>query len=74
MSEEDNDITLDDSLHVRISKQEKNIFKNKCKRIGKPYQLLTREIVSAFNDGRLRIIPTETQSNSLGELYNVTGK
>lgn len=70
MSEEDN--TLDDDLRVRINHQELEIFKNKSKRTtGKPYSVLVREIINAFNDGRLRIIPTQEQT---GELYNVLRK
>lgn len=69
MSEDDNKEILDDDLRVRIDSQELAIFKQKSQRTtGKPYQLLLREIISAFNDGRLRIIPTEEQN---GELYDV---
>jgi predicted DNA binding CopG/RHH family protein len=75
MSDEDNNSTLDGDLRIRINENELDIFTAKSKRAtGKPYQTLLREIVTAFNDGRLRIIPTEEQKNtvkSLGELYNV---
>jgi len=65
---------LDANLHCKVNAAEKEAFKQKAIATGKPYQVLIREMMHAFNEGRLRIIPTEDQSNSLGELYNVTGK
>lgn len=62
---------LDDDLRIRISSSELENFKKKSIRVtGKPYQLLTREMITAFNQGRLRIVPTEEQKTELGELYN----
>lgn len=70
MSSEDE--VLKGDLRIRISKSELEIFQKKSKRVtGKPYQFLLREIITAFNDGRLRIIPTEEQKHQLGEFYNV---
>ena len=72
MSEERNDDSdiLDGDLRIRIDKTDFDTFKTKSERVtGKPYQLLLREIITAFNDGRLRIVPTEEQKQHFGELY-----
>ena len=69
MANEDNEV-LDGDLRIRISQAELSIFQQKSKRVtGKPYQLLLREMITAFNDGRLRIVPTEDQKQH-GELYS----
>ena len=67
---EEQSSNLDDNLRCRVDSRELEIFKQKSIRVtGKPYQLLVRELITAFNSGNLRIIAPE----ELGELY-VTGK
>jgi len=64
------DLILDGNVHMRINQKELDIFTTKLKRTqGKTPSQLFREAVTAFNDGRLRIIPTEDQQQ--GELYKV---
>ena len=75
---EENNLCLDGNINMRANQTELDIFIAKSKRAtGTPYQVLIREMITAFNDGRLRIIPTEAQKASLtylGELYNVDRK
>jgi len=77
MSDKDNK-TLDGELRLRIGQDELDTFIAKSSvDTGKPYQSLIREIIVAFNESRLRILPTESQKKSLkslGELYNVPRK
>lgn len=56
---------LNDNLAMRINKEDLDKFKEKSSNIGKPYHLMIREIVKAFNEDRLRIIPTSKQKESL---------
>lgn len=69
MTTQPDPMTLDDNLRCRVDSTELDFFKKKSARMGKPYQQLVREVISAFNTGRLRIIPTEDQKSELGELY-----
>lgn len=74
MADEDS-TTLDGDLRMRIQKKELDIFTTRSQRVtGNDYQVLIREFITAFNDGRLRIIPTNAQKQTLkniGELYDV---
>lgn len=70
MADEESEKVLDGDLRVRVSKGDLAAFAEKSLRTtGKPYQLLMREIMVAFNEDRLRIIPTTEQQT--GVLYNV---
>lgn len=61
---------LDDTLTARVNANELDIFKRKSLRItGKPYQLFLREMITAFNDGRLTIIETEEAKREKKGLY-----
>lgn len=63
------DETLDKSMHIRIPGDQLEAFKKKSVKVtGKPYQMLLREMIEAFNSDRLRIKPTKQQAQ-LGELY-----
>ena len=53
---------FDDNLAMRILKSDLDAFK---KKVGKPYQMMIREIIKAFNEDRVRIIPTNEQKESL---------
>lgn len=68
------DKVLNDDLRLRINADAKNTFIEKSKKItGLDYQIFIRQMVDAFNDGRLRIIPTEEQKEQqakLGDLYD----
>ena len=61
---------IDKVVSIRVNEKEFEKFTNKCKKMGRPHQYLIRELITAFNDDRLRIKPTEDQKN-VGELYNV---
>lgn len=61
---------LDDKIQMRVRKQEFDIFKAKSKRVtGKNYDVFLREMITAFNDGRLRIELTDEQKEEQFELY-----
>ena len=58
---------LDGDLRIRANQKSLETFEKKSLAVtGKPYQMFIREIIDAFNEGRLRIIPTEEQKTQLG--------
>ena len=56
---------FDENLAIRINKNDLNAFKTKSNSIGKPYQVMVRELLKAFNEDRIKIIPTNEQKQSL---------
>lgn len=56
-----NDEPLDDQVATRINGKVKTKFLRKCKKLKKGHNLVLREFVTAFNDGRLKIIPTKEE-------------
>ncbi len=60
----------DETLNVRINSTEKADFMKKCSNMGEEYYDILREMVTAFNEGRLKITPTDGQKQLNQELYN----
>ena len=59
-----NSKVLDGELRVRTSEKELTKFMKKSeKENSKPYQVFIREIITAFNEDRLRIVKADGQSN-----------
>ena len=61
---------FDNTLAIRVFKKDLEKFKAKSEKINKPYQILIREMIQAFNEDRLKIIPTDEQKQSLETIYN----
>lgn len=62
---------LDATLFVRIGKKELAAFKKKAQETHNDYSSLVRELVTAVNEGRVKITPTDAQLKSKEGLYNV---
>lgn len=52
---------LDDFLSIRISREDKEAFKNKCEDMNRKPGDLHRELIAAFMEGRVIIKPTDEQ-------------
>lgn len=65
---------LDDRLDMRVNKEVKQAFMDRCNKAGRQYQEVLREVMTAFNEGRLRIEVSEEQLNNLENFYHVPGK
>lgn len=64
-------MSKDTMLNVRMPVADVERFKLKCERLGRPQSVVLREFVEAFNDGRLKILPTENQKEEMKEMYDV---
>ena len=59
---------LDAYLQVRVESVTLNTFISNSEKVaGKPYQIFIRELMTAFNEGRVRIVKTDNQKK--GNLY-----
>ena len=64
---------LDDFLRMRINSVQLNAYKEKVKRLtGVDHQNFTRDLITAFNEGRITITMSNDQQQLFGETYNVT--
>lgn len=63
--------TLNDRLDIRINDEDKQLFIERCDELNRQPQSLLREMVTAFNERRLRIHVSDDQLKSQQELYNV---
>lgn len=69
MAEEDN--TFDDEIRMRVRGNALKMFKKKSQTVhSKKYTDLLRELIDAFNEGRLRIVQTEESREAQKELYH----
>lgn len=59
----------DEALNVRIDKSDKDAFMKKCEKVGRNYSDVVREMITAFNEGRLKITQTEEQKK-MEEYYD----
>jgi hypothetical protein len=55
-------MSLDDKYETRCNSFDKADYIRRCQSLGVEHTDMTREIMQAFNTGRLRIVPTEDQS------------
>lgn len=62
-------MALDDQMAFRVDSAEKNSFEATCRSANRVPADVMREIVSAFNENRLRVmVPKDKNSNQL-EMY-----
>lgn len=63
---------LDDFLRMRINKEQFDKYREKVKTLTNgDYPTFTRELIRAFNEGRVTITLETNQKLMFGETYNV---
>lgn len=60
-------------LSLRVKPQDLAKFKTRCEKLNKPYQIVIREMIEAFNQNRLTIQPDEKQKELL-KIYKENNK
>lgn len=61
-------MALEERINIRVSSDTLDLFKKKCEPI-RPYQDMIREMMEAFNEGRMKIKLSDNQRKNVGELY-----
>jgi hypothetical protein len=61
-----------DKLEVRCCEEDKLAYLYRCKNLGVDSARMHREIIQAFNSGKLRIIVPKTQSLIIKGLHDVS--
>ena len=56
-------------LNVRMG-SDLDTFKKKCELIGREHYDVVREMITAFNEGRLKIQQTDEQKKGMEEYYD----
>ena len=64
-------VQYDDSLPIRITKADKTDFKDTCEQFQIHPANMLREMIAAFNDGRLTIKIPKTQMLTLKGVHHV---
>lgn len=61
---------LERTLYVRVHPISLTQFEKNLARFGRKPSEFIREVIDAFNDGRLRIVPTDEQKTTMENLYD----
>jgi ethanolamine utilization protein EutQ (cupin superfamily) len=71
MNEKEDEV-LDDFLRMRINSKQFDTYKDKVKRLtGVDHHNFTRDLITAFNEGRITITLSNDQKQLFGETYHV---
>tara|TARA_R110000796_G_scaffold251089_2_gene381675 strand:- start:312 stop:503 length:192 start_codon:yes stop_codon:yes gene_type:complete len=62
-------MAYDFTLTMRCDSEELSDFKHWCKKANKDHQDVLREIIQSAPEGRLKIVQSEEEKESLKEIY-----